>query len=185
MSRTQATVPYAFNLTLDDACQQRIEHLYARLSRLDVPDHDLVTQYGPCVTLLVLAARVPAGTVSALLAWKLPALSALAATFTGPCVIHGSPPTLALRVAASDALLALHDALYSELPEAEVHLRYRPAHWQPHLKLSNVRDETAGARLAAALTPACTPFAGTLGALEVMHYPPVQSIWQATLRAPA
>ena len=178
-------MPFAFNLTLDDACQQRIEHLYAQLARLDVPDRDLVTHYGPCVTLLVLADSLSAETVSALLAWKLPTLSALAATFTGPCVIDGTPPTLALRVAASDALLALHHALYNELPEADVHLRYRPAHWQPHLKLSNVRDEPAGARLAAALTPPCTPFTGTLGGLEVMHYPPVQSIWQATLRLPA
>ena len=176
-------MPYAFNLTLDAACQLEIERLYARLSLLDVPEHDMVTQYGPCVTLLVLTDRVPPKAISTLLKWRLPALSALAVTFAIPCVTHGLPPTLGLRVAISDALLELHNAIYTELPEEEVHIHYRPAYWQPHLKLSNVRDKRAGTRLAAALTPQWTPFDGMLSGLEVMHYSPVQSIWQATLRA--
>lgn len=178
-------MPCAFNLTLDSASQLEIERLYARLLRLDVPEHDLVTQYGPCVTLLVLADRVRPKVIGTLLEWKLPALAALPVTFVAPCVIHGTPPTLILRVAASEALLELHNAIYTELPEEEVQLHYRPAYWQPHLKLSNVRDERAGARLAATMAAEWQPFEGTLDGLEVMQYPPVQSIWQATLRTPA
>lgn len=181
-SRTRAPVPYALNLTLDGTCQLEIERLYAHLARLDVPDHDLVTQYGPCVTLLVLTDRVPPKEISMLLEWRLPTLSALAVTFATTCVTHDMPPTFGLRVAASSALLELHNAIYSELPEAEVNIHYRPAYWQPHLKLSNVRDEQAGIRLAAALAPHWTPFGGTIDGLEVVQYPPAQSIWQATLR---
>ncbi len=176
-------MPFAFNLTLDPTCELQIERLYARLSRLDVPEHDLVTQYGPCVTLLAVSDRVQPKTISTLLEWKLPSLSALPVGFMTPCVIHGTPSTLSLRVAASDALLALHNAIFSELPEEEVHIHYRPAYWQPHLKLSNVRDEPAGTRLATALAADWTQCAGTLDRLEVMQYSPVQSIWQATLRA--
>ncbi len=175
-------MPYALNLTLDEACRLEIERLYARLSHLDVPEHDLVTQYGPCVTLLVLADRVAPKTISTLLEWRLPALSALGVTFASPCVVHGTPPTLSLRVAVSDALLELHNAIYTELPEEEVHIHYRPAYWQPHLKLSNVRDEHAGRRLATALAPDWTPLGGILDGLELMQYPPVESIWQATLQ---
>ena len=176
-------MPYALNLTLDDACQLEVERLYARLSRLDVPERDLVTQYGPCITLLVVTDRVPSRTISALLEWRLSTLLAVPVTFATTCVTHGVPPTLGLRVAASGTLLDLHNAIYNELPEEEVNIHYRPAYWQPHLKLSNVRDEQAGACLAAALTPHWKPFAGTIDGLEVVQYPPVQSIWQATLRA--
>ncbi|MGI4952495.1 MAG: 2'-5' RNA ligase family protein [Janthinobacterium lividum] len=175
-------MPYALNLTLNGASRLEIERLYARLSRLDVPEHDLVTQYGPCITLLVLTDRVTPRGISRLLEWKLQTLSTLAVTFAMTCVTHGRPPTLGLRVEASGALLELHDAIYRELPEEEVNIHYRPAYWQPHLKLSNVRDEQAGARLAAALMPHWTPFGGTIDGLEVVQYPPVQSIWQATLR---
>lgn len=184
LSGISAIVPYAFNLTLDAACQLEMERLYARLTRLDVPEQDLVTQYGPCVTLLVLADRVQPRVISTLLEWKLPALAALPVTFAAPCIIHGTPPTLSLRTGVSEALLELHNAIYSELPEEEVQLHYRPAYWQPHLKLSNVRDARAGARLADAMAAEWQPFGGTLDGLEVMQYPPVQSIWQATLRTP-
>lgn len=35
----------------------------------------------------------------------------------------------------------LPHAIYIRLPEEEVHLHYRPAYWQPYLKLSNFRDD--------------------------------------------
>ncbi len=178
-----ASVPHALNLTLDATCQPKIERLYARLLRLEVPEQDLVTQYGPCVTLLVLADRVQPRTIRTLLEWKLSTLAALPVTFAEPCVVPGMSPTLSLRVVVTEALLELHNALYNELPEEEVHIHYRPAYWQPLLKLSNVRDGHAGDRLAVALAAKWQPISGTLDGLEVMQYPPVQSIWQAMLRA--
>lgn len=177
-----ATLPYAFNLTLDTAGELEIERLYARLLGLGVAEPDLVTQYGPCITLLVLADRVQPKVVSTLLEWKLPAMEAMPVRFTGPCVIHGMPPTLGLRVEASEALLSLHHMIYNELPEEEVHFHYRPAYWQPHLKLSNVRDEGEANRLADAMAGTGQCSGAMADRLEVMQYPPVQSIWQATLR---
>jgi len=176
-------LPYAFNLALDPETANEIERIYARLAALQVPDRDLITQYGPCVTLLVVADGVSAEIVTKVLAWKLPALGALPVTFTEPCIIPGAPPALSLRASPTDGLLALHDAIYTELPEAEVHLHYRPAYWQPHLKLANVPgDQAVAAGLIAALAAEWRPLSGRLDRLEVMHYPPVQPIWQAPLR---
>ena len=175
-------LPYAFNLTLDPAASLQVERAYAGLSALRIPDHDLVTQYGPCVTLLVLADRIDAGTIAALLALRRPAMSAVPARLTEPCIIHGTPPTLSIRVTPTDALLALHNAIYGELPEADVHLHYRPAYWQPHLKLCAVRDDRAtAAGLVAAVASTWRPLDGVLDRLEVIRYPPAQSIWQAPL----
>ena len=178
-------MPCAFNLTLDPATSLEIERLYAVLARLGVPEQDLVTQYGPCVTLLVVSDRVHPDLFLKLLELKLPAMAALGVRFTGPCATPGMPPTLGLRVSPSDALLALHDAIYSELPAEEVHLHYRPAYWQPHLKLSNLHgDRAAAAALVAALASDWHDVEGTLDHLEVMQYPPVQAIWQAPLKSP-
>jgi len=177
-------VPYAFNLTPDPETANEIERIYARLAVLRVPDHDLVTQYGPCVTLLVVTNQVSAEVITKVLAWKLPALSTSPVTFTEPWVMPGAPPTLSLRASPTDELLALHDAIYTELPEAEVHLHYRPAYWQPHLTLANVPGgPVAAAGLVAALASGWQPLSGWLDRLEVMRYPPVQPIWQAPLRA--
>ena len=182
----RATLPYAFNLTLDPQASLAIERVYASLAALAVPDEDLVTQYGPCVTILVVGDRVRAGIIADVLKWKLPAMGALPVTFTEPCAIHGNPPTLSLRASPTAPLLALHHAIYAELPEEEVHLHYRPAHWQPHLKLSNIRAGRAAAdALVAALASGWQPLGGVLDRLEVVQYPPVQSIWQAPLQSGA
>ncbi len=109
-----------------------------QLSSESGSEHDLVTQYGPCVTILVVADRVHPDAVAQILERQIPAMGSLSIAFTEPCIILGTPPTLSLRVSPTEGLLALHNAIYAELPAEEVHLHYRPAYWQPHLKLSNV-----------------------------------------------
>ena len=177
-------MPFAFNLTLDPITSLEIERVYARLATLAIPHHDLVTQYGPCVTILVAGDRVHSNTLAEALNRHLPTLSSLSVTFTEPCIILGTPPTLSLRVSPTDQLLALHNAIYTELPAGEVYLHYRPAHWQPHLKLSNVHGQReAAAGLVAAMASGWRTLSGVLDGLEVIQYPPVQAIWQAPLKA--
>lgn len=179
-------MPYAFNLTLDVESSLQIERVYADLAALGIPDHDLVTQYGPCVTILVIADEIHPDDVRKVLARQLPTVGALPVVFTEPCSIPGRPPTLSLRVSPTDDLLALHNALYNKLPEQAVHLQYRPAYWQPHLKLANIRqDQAAIAELVGMIAAGWRPLHGVLDRLEVMQYPPVQSIWQAPLKRPA
>lgn len=176
-------MPYAINLTLDPRTSLEIERLYARLSVLGVAEHDLVMQYGPCVTLLVASDRVHQDDVSEAMERHVPAITSMSVTFLEPCVIAGLPPTLSLRVSAEPGLLAAHHAIFMSLPEHEVHLHHRPAHWQPHLKLANLRDDRAGAAgLVSALAAGWKPFAGVLDGLEVVQYSPVQAIWQAPLK---
>ncbi len=176
-------MPFALNLTLDPRALLEIERVYTTLAALEVPERDLVTQYGPCVTILVIGDRVRTSLVTDVLGWKLPAMAAVPVTFTEPCTIFGTPPTLSLRVSPAGGLLALHDAIYSELPEEEVHLHYRPAYWQPHLKLANLHgDRTVAERLVAGIAARWRPLSGVLDRLEVIQYPPVQSIWQAPLK---
>ncbi len=179
-------MPYAFNLTLDPANSLQIERVYADLAALGIEDRDLVTQYGPCVTMLVVADDIHPDDIREALARQLPAAGALSVTFTEPCVILGRPPTLSLRVSPTSDLLALHNAIFNKLPEQAVHLQYRPAYWQPHLKLANIRrDQAAAAALLATMKAGWRQLDGVLDRLEVMQYPPVQSIWQAPLKRPA
>lgn len=104
-------------------------------------------------------------------------------TLTEPCIIVGNPPTLCLRVSPAPELLALHYLLFSSLPVQVVHLHYRPAYWQPHLKLSNVRPDAAQQqRLTAAVAASWDAVSVTLRAIEVIHYPPTETIWQAPLQ---
>jgi hypothetical protein len=177
-------VPYAINLTLDPQAALAVEGAYARLGTLGVADRDLVTQYGPCVTLLVVADTIHPDDIAEALHRRLPTLAALDVTLEAPFIAHGStPPTLALAVAATDSLLAMHAALFTTLPEAAVHPYYRPADWRPHVKLANVRgDRTASARLKAGLEAGWTPVSGRAEHLEAMRYPPVEALWQAPLK---
>ena len=178
-------MPYAFNLTLDPATSLHIERVYADLAAFDIPDRDLITQYGPCVTILVVADDIHPDDVREALARQLPATGALGVSFTEPCIIPGRPPNLSLRVRPTDDLLALHNAIFNKLPEQAVHLQYRPAYWQPHLKLANLRHSQAAAEIVATMAAGWQQLDGTLDRLEVMQYPPVQSIWQAPLKRPA
>ncbi len=130
-------MPYAFNLTLDPRTSLEIERFHGRLAAFDIPDQDLVTQYGACVTLLITSDKFRAIDLVGLLELQLLMMGALDVTLVEPCMILGMPPTLCLRVSPTEALLKLHDAVFNELPEEEVHLHYRPAYWQPHLKLAN------------------------------------------------
>ena len=174
-------MPYAINLTLDPEAALQIERVYASLASLDVRDDDLVTQYGPCMTILVVSDLIHVDDLDEIVKRAIP--MALPVAFTEPCLIHGLPPTLCLRVAPTDGLLAIHNAIYRALPEQAVHLHYRPAYWQPHLKLANVRTEhVAAAALVEALAERWTPMTARLEALEVLHYPPVQAIMQVPLR---
>lgn len=176
-------MPFAFNLTFDPKTSLEIERLYASLAALDIPKRDLITQYGPCVTIFVVSDRVRPAFVRDVLTLRLPEMGVVPATLTDPCIIDGTPPALSLRVRPTDHLLALHSLIFSELPEEEVHLHYRPAYWQPHLKLANVHaGRAAGASLVARMTSRWQALAGTLNALEVLHYPPVQAIWHAPLK---
>ncbi len=177
-------MPVAINLTLDPDTALAVEGAYARLTGMGVADRDLVTQYGPCVTLLVVADTVHPDDIAEGLHRRLPALGALAVTLGAPFIAHGStPPTLALAVEAGDALLGMHAALFTTLPEAAVHPYYRPADWRPHVKLANVRgDRGAAARLVAALESVWQPVRGRLEQLEALRYPPVEALWQAPLK---
>lgn len=179
-------MPFAFNLTANPETSLEIERLYARLATFNIPERDLITQYGPCVTILVVSDRVRPALVVDVLTWKLPQMGSLSIAFTEPCVIDGTPPALSLRIRPTEKLLALHDMIYSELPEAEVHLHYRPAYWQPHLKLANVHSgRAAGARLAGGLASGWRELTEELDTLEVLQYPPVQAIWHAPLKTAA
>ncbi len=179
-------MPYAFNLTLDPVTSLQIERIYADLAELDIPDRDLITQYGPCVTILVVADDIHADDVREALARQLPTTGALTVAFTEPCIIPGRPPTLSLRVHPTDELLALHNAIFNKLPEQAVQLQYRPAYWQPHLKLSNLRhSQAAAAELVATMAAGWRQLDGMLDCLEVVQYPPVQAIWQAPLKRTA
>jgi hypothetical protein len=177
-------VPVAINLTLDTETALAVESAYARLTGMGVADRDLVTQYGPCVTLLVVADTVHPDDIAEGLHRRLPALNALAVTLGAPFIAHGStPPTLALAVDAGEALLGMHAALFTTLPEAAVHPYHRPADWRPHVKLANVRGGAgAAARLAVAFAEGWAPVNGRLEQLEAIQYPPLQSLWQARLK---
>lgn len=122
-------MPYAFNLTLDPGTSLAVERVHTRLAALGIADQDLVTQYGPCVTIVVLSDRVRPKTVAVVLAWTVPRLAALPVALVEPCVIPGALRILSLRASPTEALLAPHNAIYTELPEEEVHLHYRPAYW--------------------------------------------------------
>ena len=176
-------MPFAFNLTFDPKTSLEIERLYAGLAALDIPKHDLITQYGPCVTILVVNDRVRPAFVVEVLKLRLPEMGSVSAALTEPCIIDGTPPALSLRVRPTDELLALHNLVFNEMPEEEVHLHYRPAYWQPHVKLANVHGgRAADARLAARMATRWHRLAGELNALEVLQYPPVQAIWHAPLK---
>lgn len=178
-------MPFTFNLIPDPDTALEIERAYASLAALDIPDRDLVTQYGPCVTFLVVADRVRPDVLVEILKWKLPDMAALPVLFEEPCMIPGTPPALSLRVNPTEGLLALHHTVFMELPEEEVAIHYRPAHWQPHLKLSNFRgDRAAAAALVARLAVRWRKLSGTLTHLELVQYLPVQAIFQAPLPVP-
>ena len=177
-------MPFAFNLIFDPETSSRIERLYAGLAALDISKHDLITHYGPCVTILVVSDRVRPSFVKNVLKLRLPEMGSVPGTLTEPCIIDGTPPALSLRVRPTNELLALHNMVFNELPEEEVHLHYRPAYWQPHVKLANVHGgRAAGARLATRMAAQWHILAGELNALEVLQYPPVQAIWQAPLKS--
>ena len=176
-------MPFAVNLTLDSTTSLEVERVYASLGALNIRDQDLITQYGPCVTILVVGDHVRAAHIVDVLKWKLPEMGTLPVTLAEPCIIDGTPPTLCLRVRPTDLLLRLHDMIFTELPAEEVHLHYRPAYWQPHLKLANVHgDRASGNALAARLAAMWRGLTGELIRLELLQYPPVQAIWHAPFK---
>ena len=162
----------------------KIEGLYAYLAAHGVPDHDIVAHYGPCVTLLVISDDVTSSILIDALERQLSTTTSLAVVIGKPCSIPGLPPTLALRIDPAQQLLFLHHAIYLALPEQEVHLHYRPAYWQPHVKLANLRgDNVAVTTLIASVSAQRRPSNGMLGWIEVIRYPPAHTIWQAPLKA--
>jgi hypothetical protein len=177
-------LPYALNVTLDPASSVIVERLYDVLAELGVEEQDIVRHYGPCVTLLIVSDSVHPDDVGETLARRVRDFSSFAVAFGEPCVVAGGPPpTLGLRVAPIQQLLSLHNAICTTFSEQQVHLHYRPAHWQPHVKLANARGSRLEAvRLAATLASRWEPLAGQLEGLEVISYPPTQSIWKAPLR---
>ncbi len=172
----------ALNLVPDPETTLEIERMYPPLTALGVPERDLVTQFGPCVTVLVIGGRVKPGFVVDILKWKLPELARVPLTLTEPCIMPGTPPTLCVRVQPAQALLNVHHAIFEELPEEEVHLHYRPAHWQPHLKLANIHgDRPGGSALLAQSASSWRPLTGTLTHLEAIEFSPLRTLWQAPL----
>ena len=178
----ESTLPYALNLTLDPTSSLEVERLYRRLVQQGVSERDIISQYGPCVTLLVMSDSAHADDIAEAAAHYLRKCVVFPITFTGACVV-GLPLILGMRIAPDDRLLSLHNAIYNSFPEQQVHLHYRPAHWQPHLKLSNLRSVQAEAvKLVDALNEERQTQHATSEALELIHYVPVQSIWQAPFR---
>ncbi len=127
-------MPFAFNLTFDPKTSLEIERLHAGLAALDIPKHDFITQYGPCVTILVVGDRVRPAFVMDVLKLRLPKLGPVSAALTEPCIVDGA--RLAARMAAR------WHRLDGELNALEV-LQYPPvqAIWQAPLK-----DAAAGTR---------------------------------------
>jgi len=97
-------VPFAFNLIFDPKTSLEIERLHAGLAALDIPKHDLIMQYGPCVTILVVCDRVRPAFVVDVLKLRLPEMGSVSAALTEPCIIDGTPPALSLRVRPTDEL---------------------------------------------------------------------------------
>ncbi len=64
----------------------------------------MITQYGPCVTILVVCDRVRPAFVVDVLKLRLPEMGSVSAALTEPCVIDGTPPALSLRVRPTDEL---------------------------------------------------------------------------------
>ena len=122
-------MPYALNLTLDSKSTLEVDWLYHRLVQQGVSEHDIISQYGPCVTLLVMSDNAHADDIAEVAARHLRKFVAFPITFSEPCVTVGVPSTLGLRVTPDDGLLSLHNAIYNSFPEQQVHLHYRPAHW--------------------------------------------------------
>lgn len=176
-------MPYAFNLVLDPEAASGIERIYATLVRLGVADHDIVTHYGPCVTILVIDDSLHCDDMKELLARQVRRTGEVIVKLTEPCIITGTPQTLCLRVSPTAGLLALHYFLFSNLSVQAVHLHYRPAYWQPHIKLANIRPDRAyQKKLSLALASHWIPMPATLRAIEVIHYPPTETVWQAPLQ---
>lgn len=175
-------MPYALNLTPDAKTSLDIERVLARAAALGIDEEQLVTQYGPCVTLLVLEDSVHPDDLIELLRRHVLRTSFVPLALIEPCVISGHPPTLSLRVSPAPSLLTLHNAIFRSVPEQAVHLHYRPSYWQPHLKLANVSADPDIARaLVARLAATWAPLHGWLVACEAVHYSPVEAIWHGRL----
>ena len=175
-------MPYALNLTPDADTSLEIERVLARVPALGIGEEQLVTQYGPCVTLLVIEDSVHPDDLLEMLRRHVLRTNWIPLTLVEPCIIAGNPPTLSLRAGAVQPLLTLHNALYRSVPEQAVHLHYRPSYWQPHLKLANVSADPAVSRaLAARMAVTWAPLQGWLAAFEAVHYPPVEAIWHGRM----
>lgn len=176
-------MPYALNLTPDPEASLDVERVLAQVPGLGIDEEQLVTQYGPCVTLLVIEDSFHPDDLLEMLRRLVLRTNSIPLTLLTPCIIPGTPPTLSLRVDPVQELLTLHNALFSSVPEQAVHLHYRPAYWQPHLKLANVSTDPAVSRaMVERLTAAWAPLRGWLTAFEAVRYSPVEAIWHGRLR---
>lgn len=175
-------MPFALNLTPDPEASLGVERVLAGLPALGVGEEQLVTHYGPCVTLLVVEDSVHPDDLLEMLRRHVLRTAPIPLTLVEPCVIPGNPPTLSLRAAPAQALLTLHNAMFRSVPEQAVHLHYRPAYWQPHLKLANVSADPAVSRtFVERMAANWVPLQGWLVAFEAVHYPPVEAIWHGRL----
>lgn len=175
-------MPFALNLTPDPDASLDVERVLAGLSPLGVGEEQLVTQYGPCVTLLVIEDSVHPDDLLEMLRRHVLRTASIPLTLLEPCIIPGNPPTLSLRAAPVQALLTLHNAMFRSVPEQAVHLHYRPAYWQPHLKLANVSaDPVVSRAIVERVAATWAPLQGWLVAFEAVHYPPVEAIWHGRL----
>lgn len=175
-------MPYALNLTPDPEASLAVERILAGIPALGIGEEHLVTQYGPCVTLLVIEDGVHPDDLLETLRRHVLRTASIPLTLVEPCVIPGNPPTLSLRVRPAPALLTLHNAMFHSVPEQAVHLHYRPPYWQPHLKLANVSlDPAVSAAFVERLATRWTPLQGWLTAFEAVQYPPVEAIWHGRL----
>ena len=175
-------MPYALNLTPDANTSLEIERVLAGLPALGIAEEQLVTQYGPCVTVLVVEDSVHPDDLMEMLRRHVLRSVSIPLRLVEPCVISGNPPTLSLRVDPVQPLLTLHNAIFRSVPEQAVHLHYRPSYWQPHLKLANVSADPAVSRaLVNRLTAAWATLEGWLVAFEAVHYSPVEAIWHGRL----
>lgn len=175
-------MPFAINLTLDQESALAVDGALARLATLGVADRDMITQYGACVTLLVVDDTMRADRLADLLRTKVGSIAAIEIELADAELYPSTPPSLGLRVTEAKRLLEAHQTIFRLFPEDSVDARSAPAHWRPHVRLARARGRDQDRRrLLDATSERWRPRRARLDRLELMRYMPVQSVWWAPL----
>jgi hypothetical protein len=82
----------------------------------------------------------------------------------------------------TEVLLAPHAGLHGTLGRAP-HPHYRVGHWVPHCTLGMQLSARKAAAALEALSAEWEPFAAQLELLDLVHFNPVEILWQQSLAA--